>query len=227
MKNQNKSFWYDVAVAAILVAGIFIVAVLLNSCTSSKTVTKSTSTSNEEVKIDSTEHYKELLINERLRYEYEKSDLITRLGFEQHNTDALLYEFGEMQKLYFDKDLTMDSLNRRLRKIFDSVRNTPCKSTLKVDNKGNFEATGVKNFNLDLAVLKITTELYKDSLSKERSLRLQVEKALAQTSQTKTTVKKSGRFWWGFAFGFISCLAIVTGLLYWAVKRAEKQDVNH
>lgn len=219
--NLNTDRPYFRIFLTIIVCSLaFIILWAFSGCTGSKELVKNETKKVEEVKIDSTEYYKEQYNTYRLKTEAEAQDMNYRLAFEQHNTDALLYEFGALQELYLDKTLSLDSLNKRLRKIFDSISRMPCKSTLKVDSKGGFEATGVSSFNLELLLQKYTTDLYKDSLSKERELRLQAEKKVRTKDEVKTIVKKQNNFWWGFVAGFLTCLALIVGLNIWAKRIA-------
>lgn len=146
----------------------------------------------------------------------EKSQLSSALEFQSGNQEILVDAFSRVKALLDAAGYKSDSLDNKIRKIFDSLKNSPCKNSLEIDNKGNLKATGLKSANLEFLQLKSQIAELIDEREREISKRLYVEDQLKLEQSTKTVVKKSKPMA-GF-FILVALIFYVLGSVYPAKK---------
>jgi hypothetical protein len=191
-------------------------AFAIGSCSSTKKTEQSIDISEEKKSVDSSSYWKQQHEELKLVVDEQQKEMNSRLQFYEGNQDELANALNEVQVMFFQSGIYSDSLQRRLRKIFDSLKNNPCKSKLIYKADGSIEAFGLRSANLQLEQSNKRIELLTDQLETEISKRIRLEDEMKAAEMRTSTEKQrgiSGWIWslWGIAlivmyvFGFWTC----------------------
>jgi hypothetical protein len=194
--SYNFNLWPKIKWGVIVLAIIVTIIIVFASCTSTKHIETSSVLTEEKKIIDSSSYWKLKLSNLKLLSEEHQKELKSQLEFQESNGEQLVEAFENVQDLFIEKGLLSDSLNTRLKVIFDSLKNFPCKSKLIYRADGSIEATGLKyaNFQLDESNRKI--EILKQEKDEEINKRVHSEELLKIEIANKKMDKKTKVLSW-------------------------------
>ena len=206
MVNQNKSFgrlFFGVILYVIIpLALLVLVNILFSGCTSTKDVNKSSSTTEEKRTVDSASFWKRKAIESDSIATELKKEMNSQLEFQEEGTEELSNAFDQVKDLFYKSGLLNDTLNKRLKLIFDSLKNNPCKNSLTTNADGSFTAIGLKRANLQLLESSRKIELLNSQLEEEINKRIKVEEENKTVQSQKIVVKERSflgflnQWWW-------------------------------
>lgn len=197
--------YFKMLKAAAVIALVFVIALIaLSGCSGTKAIESTTSATEEKTTVDSSAYYKLQAETTKEKLEESLKKVAADLAFYQDNNDELARAFENVQDLFIEKGILSDSLNQRLRSIFDSLKNNPCKPKLEVRSDGSWIASGVKNANFELLEQNRKIEVLTEQLEAEINTRLLISEEKKQLETALQIEKKRGvtffgallKIWW-------------------------------
>lgn len=224
-EKSERFFKRFFIISIAIVIAVFLIFML--GCSSSKKIESSSVITEEKNIIDSSSYWKLKFTDLKLLSEEHQKELKSQLEFQESNGEQLVEAFENVQDLFIEKGLLSDSLNTRLKVIFDSIKNHPCKSSLETKADGSIKATGLKSAQIDFSQWNNRLELMQAQTEEETNKRLYVEEQLKIEIANKKVDKKTKLFsqWWiwfiliiaGFVGGFWTC---------WKYKKKIENEIN-
>jgi hypothetical protein len=219
MVNQNKSFarlFISILVPAAIIV-LFLVS--LSGCSHTKNLSQSSSTVDQNKSIDSSYYWKKKALESDSIATELKKEMNADLEFEEESSENVDVFLDQLKNLFYKNGLLGDTLDKRLKLIFDSIKRNPCKNSLTTNADGSFTATGLKRASLQLLESNKKIELLSSQLEEEINKRIKVEDAMKTVQSQKVVVKKTSllgflnQWWWilvlgvtgGFVIGFRIC----------------------
>lgn len=211
-------FWISFFTAMYFLAG----------CESSRHLNKNSIQTEQEKTVDSSSYWKKLYTEFTQTHEEEKKELNSQLQFKESNEEELYKAFENVQDLFIEKGVLTESLNKRIRSIFDSLKNNPCKPQLVVKPDGEIHASGLRSADIGFLSLKSKTEFLERQLAKEKMNSYSLSEKLKKEEKNKTVVveKKFMSSWWiWYLAGVLSAVLLIVFFI-WKNRKAINEQLE-